>query len=36
MASGFSLNIANIAVGMLMGCSIEMLLLCDLIIQTTT
>lgn len=36
MASGFPLNIANIAVGMLMGCSIEMLLWCDLIIQTTT
>ncbi len=36
MASGFSLNIANIAVGILMGCCVEMLLWCDLIIQTTT
>ena len=36
MASGFSLSIANIAVGMLRGCSVEMLLWCDLIIQTTT
>ena len=36
MASGFSLNIVNIAVGMLRGCGGEVLLWCDLIIQTTT
>ena len=31
MASGFSLNIANIAVGMLRGCGGEVLLWCDLL-----
>ena len=36
MASGFSLSIANIAVGMLRGCGGEMVWWCDLIIQTTT
>ena len=36
MASGFPPNIANIAVGMLRGCGGEVLLWCDLIIQTTT
>lgn len=36
MASGFSLSIANIAVGMLRWCGDEMVWGCDLIIQTTT